>query len=90
MSTDGFQFLKGAPSCPLAGAARKGYMRVDPNFVKNNSGNIFDHEVATLGTILSQISGLKDHLFPFYRPLSDSMLGSGATFFGQLSKMEAF
>ena len=49
---------------------------LDANFLKIISGNIFDHEVSTLGTILSQISGLKDHSFPFYRPLSDGMLGS--------------
>ena len=53
---------------------------LDPDFVKNNSGNIFDHEVATLGTILSQISRLKDQSLPFYMALSDSMLGSEATF----------
>ena len=31
---------------------------LDPNFGKIISGNIFDHEEDTLGTILSQISGL--------------------------------
>ena len=34
---------------------------LDPNFEKIISGNIFDHEEDSLGTILRPISGLKDH-----------------------------
>ena len=33
----------------------------DPNFGKIISGNIFDHEEDSLGTILRPASGLKDH-----------------------------
>ena len=51
---------------------------LDPNFGKIISGNIFDHEEDSLGTILRPISGLKDHQFSFYGALSDGVLGAAA------------
>ena len=53
---------------------------LDPNFGKRISGNIFDSKENTLRIILSLISVLLDHQFPFYKALSDGMLGFGATF----------
>ena len=41
---------------------------------------MFDHKEGSIGIILSQILGLKDHKFPFYKVLSDGMLGSRANF----------
>ena len=38
---------------------------LEPNLGKIISGNIFDHKEDTLGIILSPISGLWDHYFPF-------------------------
>ena len=59
---------------------------LDPNFVKNNSGNIFDHKVDSLEITLSPILGLQEHLFPFYGPLSDCCVGRGALFWPFVKK----
>ena len=63
---------------------------LDPNFGKIIYGNICDHDEDTLVIILSRISGLWDHKFPFYKALSDGMQGFGApilTFFSKIGNL---